>query len=120
VTVLLLPEPPSANRWWRQAKGKIYTPPEVLAFKQRVMVACRNAHITMIPRAVPVFVTMTWYRKRQAGDLDKRIGITLDALQGHWYENDSQVAGLLVYREESKTNPRLEVEVRPIAQEAAA
>lgn len=83
------------------------------------MVEVRNARIQKIPEGVPVVVTFWWYRQRQAGDLDKRIGITLDALQGHWYENDRQVAVLHCYRMEDRANPRLEVEVKPIDAKAA-
>ena len=116
---VVLPVPPSANRWWRQGRAGLYTPTNVTAFKQRVAVACKNARIRKFPREQQVCVELWWYRKAKQGDLDKRVGILLDALQGHWYENDVQVATLHCYRLEDKVNPRLEVEVTAIQQAAA-
>lgn len=64
----------------------------------------------------PVRVTLDWYRGRKSGDLDKRIGITLDAMQGVFFENDSQVVELIARRHDDPKHPRIEVcveEVRP-------
>jgi Holliday junction resolvase RusA-like endonuclease len=117
---LVLPVPPSANRWWRQSGDRLYTPTRVTAFKHQVMVACRTARLRKLPREQAVCVTLWWYRKAKQGDLDKRIGILLDALQGHAYEDDVQVAELHCFRYEDKANPRLEVEVTALAAQAAA
>lgn len=59
----------------------------------------------------PVMVTLDWYRSRKAGDLDKRIGVLLDALQGVAYHNDSQIVELRARRYDDKRNPRVEVTV---------
>ena len=117
---LVFPVPPSWNASYRSGKGRFYTPESVIAFRQRVAVICRNAGIRKFPREQLVCVTLTWYRKRQAGDLDKRNSVMLDALQGYWYDNDSQVAEQHLYRFEDKLNPRLEVEVTALTQQAAA
>lgn len=117
---LVLPVPPSWNRSYRQGKGRFYTPANILAFRQHVEVIGRNARVRKIAREIPVSVSFWWYRKRQAGDLDKRLSVTLDALAGVCYCDDAQVTELHCYRVEDKANPRLEVEVTPIIVEAAA
>jgi crossover junction endodeoxyribonuclease RusA len=103
---ITLPEPPSANRWWRKFRGRMVLSAAARKYKADLEV-CRGR---MLVRG-PVKVTMDWYRGRKSGDLDKRIGIALDALQGVLFENDSQVVELVARRFEDKTNPRLEVTV---------
>lgn len=60
-----------------------------------------------------VRITLDWYRSRRAGDLDKRIGVCLDALQGVLFDNDSQIVELRATRHDDPTNPRIEVCVEP-------
>jgi crossover junction endodeoxyribonuclease RusA len=111
---LVLPEPPSANRWWRKWKNRMVLSDEARAYKEGVW-----AHVLTrrrFPRrqplwAGPVEVTLDWYRSRKAGDLDKRIGVALDALQGVVYVNDNQIVRLVANRYDDKQNPRLEVTI---------
>lgn len=58
-----------------------------------------------------VVVVLQWWRAAKRGDLDGRIKVVLDALQGVAYTNDKQVAGLTMARGEDPERPRLEVEV---------
>lgn len=60
-----------------------------------------------------ISVAIDWHRGRKSGDLDKRIGVVLDALQGVAYENDSQIVELSALRFESPNNPRVVVRVAP-------
>ena len=62
----------------------------------------------------PVSVTIRWYRAMKSGDLDKRIGVLFDALQGVCYHNDKQVTELHASRHEDPTNPRVEVTVAEV------
>jgi len=83
----ILPEPPSANRWWRKTnKGKVYISPEVLQYKQLVALVCKKQLIDG-----PVSISIEWCRRIKSGDLDKRIGVLLDGLQGVAYTNDAQI-----------------------------
>lgn len=100
-----LPAPPSANRWWRKFNNRMVLSDEARAYKTAV--ALRYAR--QQPFAGPVSVTLAWYRERKSGDLDKRIGIALDAMQGVFYQNDNQITELTARRFEDKGNPRLEV-----------
>lgn len=43
-------------------------------------------------------VSLTWFRSRKSGDLDKRLGILLDALQETVYANDRQIVELHAFR----------------------
>lgn len=108
---LILPVPPSWNRSYRAGKGRFYTPQAIVDFRTSVLVAGRNAHVRPFPRECLVAVAFWWYRGRQAGDLDKRVSVVLDALAGVWYCDDAQVAEMHCYRLEDKRHPRLEVEV---------
>jgi crossover junction endodeoxyribonuclease RusA len=115
VLKLTLPEPPSANRWWRKWQGRMVLSAEARAYKAAAYVnAKRHLRRTPVPTG-SVAVTVDWYRSRRAGDLDKRLGVLLDALQGAAYENDSQVVELTARRFDDKQNPRVEVTVREVA-----
>lgn len=108
---LVLPEPPSSNRYWRVMRGRAVKSDAARAYQNSVMLAARKVKRT----AKAVAVTMHWYRGRKAGDLDNRAKVALDAMQGVVYERDSQVTELHMYRHDDKANPRLEVVVREIA-----
>lgn len=82
---------------------------EARAYKEQVaeMAALWN----LDPCPDPVRVSLDWYRSRRAGDLDKRIGVCLDALQGVLFVNDNQIVELTARRFEDKANPRIVVTV---------
>jgi len=104
---LTLPEPPSANRWWRRAGTHVHLSNEARAYKKQAT----EDHKGMTPLDGPVCVSLAWYRSRRSGDLDKRIGVILDALQGIAYRNDAQIVWLEASRHEDKTNPRVEATI---------
>jgi Holliday junction resolvase RusA-like endonuclease len=54
---------------------------------------------------------MNFYRPQRRGDLDNRIKVLADALQGILYSDDKQVSELHAYLHDDKQNPRVEVEV---------
>lgn len=119
--VLVLPVPPSANRYWRTTvattrlgKGYVKTYVTREADEYREGVRARALVAGFRPLEGDVAVTIRWYRKAKRGDLDNRVKVTLDALQGAAYHTDAQVAELHVVRFEESLNPRLEVEVVPV------
>lgn len=86
---LELPEPPSANRWWRKFRGRMVLSKEAREYKAMV----KNA----VPQQMiegPVRLAVVWERKRKSGDLDKRLGVLLDAFQGVLYSNDGNIVRL--------------------------
>lgn len=107
--MLILPVPPSANRWWRLGKGHMHKSEEARLYQAAVSVALsRQGGPIRAPR--PVSVSIQWYRERKAGDLDKRLGVLLDALQGIVYENDAQVTRIVAERHEADAEgPRVVV-----------
>lgn len=78
--ILTLPEPPSANRWWRIAGNALHLSHAATDYKADV---ARRAGVTGAPLfpTEPLSVVIVWHRDRLAGDLDKRVGILLDAMQ---------------------------------------
>lgn len=114
-----LPVPPSANRWWRNVNGRMVTSAAARRYKQAIPVlAGRQA---LIPAPTEVVVTVLWYRAMKSGDLDKRLGVVLDALQGVSYESDSQIVELHAYRrEDANRQGWIEVDVRAIPKAAVA
>ena len=107
---LRLPSPPSSNRWWRNWRGRMVKSTEARVYQAGVAMAIhRQGGPIRAPQ--PVSVTIRWYRDRKSGDLDKRVPIILDALQGIVYDNDAQVVELHAYRYDEKP-ARLEVVVK--------
>lgn len=115
VVTLLLKQPPSANRWWRNVRGRIVTSKAAREYKQYAAneALLQRARCIKAPRTVAVDIV--WHRARKSGDLDKRIGVLLDALQTVAYDNDAQIVQLLAFRlDESLTLPPGTVQVTVI------
>ena len=115
--VLILPYPPSTNRYWRHTVNRsgqpvIYLTQDGKEYKTIVGWMALKSGYTQ-PYAEEVILYLDVYRPRQVGDLDNRIKILMDALQGFCYENDSQVVEIHARRFEDKTDPRAEVRVTP-------
>lgn len=103
-----LPEPPSANRWWRKFRNRMVLSPEAREYKSLVCLAYRRAELRG-----PIAVEVVWYRGIRSGDLDKRLGVVLDALQGVAYVNDSQITHLTARRIDDPRKARVVVTVGP-------
>jgi crossover junction endodeoxyribonuclease RusA len=114
---LQLAVPPSANRWWRNVNGRMVTSREARDYKRYVAEQCGVHRIALIQAPTPVCVTIIWWRERKAGDLDKRLGVVLDALQGSAYDNDAQIVELHATRHDATSTqpPGLVVKVREAA-----
>lgn len=102
-----LPEPPSANRWWRKFRNRMVLSPEARAYKSLVCAAHKRTELRG-----DVAVSVTWYRGRKSGDLDKRLGVVLDALQGVAYATDAQITHLTARRIDDPRNARVVVTVQ--------
>lgn len=128
---LELPEAPSANRWWRMGRSGPNGGPrhmilsaEARAYKQIVELkigsAMRPIHGARIwpvyPPKLALEIWISWFRSRRAGDLDKRVGILLDALQGTLYASDAQLVQIHAFRDEDPDGiGRMLISVRPAA-----
>lgn len=112
---LIIPEPPSANRYWRHTArgGRAITYKSAKAKQYQSEVRTRAMLAGLQPLNGPVEVHLVWYRKARRGDLDNRLKVIFDALQGAAYVDDSQIVAITARREEDKNNPRVEIVVRP-------
>lgn len=106
---LQLPYPPSSNRLWRTGNGATYISQEAREYKQNVALLARVAKAK--PFDGNVFVNVRVYRPRQSGDLDNRLKVVLDALQGVCYHDDKQVVKIIAERFDDPKHPRVEVEI---------
>ena len=106
-----LPEPPSANRYWRHGRVRTYIAKEALAYREAVRWAYLSSqgHGRLTFPKGPVRIALRWYRVRKTGDLDNRIKQALDALRGVAYLDDAQVVEIHASRHDDKACPRLEV-----------
>lgn len=109
---ITLPYPPSANRYWRNYRGRMVTSAEARAYKDEVGWLAKQAGIEHLDGSVVLYVDI--YRPRRSGDLDNWLKVLLDALQGVAYEDDTEVVELHARRLDDRNDPRVEVEVRAV------
>jgi crossover junction endodeoxyribonuclease RusA len=103
---LTLPFPPSANRYWRHAKGRTYRSSEAIAYIEAVQDLVPDEQLEG-----EISVTMHFHRPARRGDLDNRIKIALDSLRGRAYHDDKQIVRIEATRHEDKKNPRVEITI---------
>jgi crossover junction endodeoxyribonuclease RusA len=106
---LILPYPPSANRLWKNARGHMVKSAEAKVYGYQVLAIAQQAGIS--PMTGAVAVTIDVYRPRKSGDLDNRLKITIDSLNGLAWNDDAQIVEIHARRFDDKHNPRIEVEV---------
>lgn len=108
---LTLPVPPSGNRMWRHYGKKVVLSSVVENYYVAVRVAGLQARLKD-PLEGPLRVTVRWFRGRQAGDLDNRLKVLMDSLQGVAYVSDAQVFEIHAFKDDSQPRkPRCEVKV---------
>ena len=98
---ILLPTPVSANRYWRNFRGRMVVSKEAQAYKQAVGWMWLAAKRRMID-GLDVHVEIQLCPKLTKGnvasktrmDLDNCVKLTLDALNGVAYLDDSQVVSI--------------------------
>ncbi len=109
---IVLPYPPSANRYWRSYGGRVVVSADAKAYKAGVWLQAQHAHLH--PFTGPIAVYVHAYRPRKVGDLDNTNKVLLDALCGIAYQDDAQIVELHSWRHDDAQNPRVEVEVRQV------
>ncbi len=106
---VVLPYPPSANRYWRIFRGRAVTSHDALQYKRAVGLLCQQARLKPLKAAVTLSVEV--FRPAKRGDLDNCLKVLLDALQGQMYLDDAQVKNIIVHRHEDPKAPRVVVVV---------
>jgi crossover junction endodeoxyribonuclease RusA len=109
---ITLPVPVSANRYWRNFRGRMVVSQDARAYKEQVAWVAKAAGMNE-PLLGDVFVTMRVYRPAKRGDLDNYTKVLMDSLNGVAYADDSQIVRIVAERYDDKRNPRVEVEVTP-------
>lgn len=107
--LVVLPVLPSANRYWRNIRGRMVVSVEAQNYKNLVRLAC--AQLEPLKKGNHVAIAFTFYRERKSGDLDNRIKVVLDSLNGVFYEDDEQIVDIHAKREDDKENPRIVLEM---------
>lgn len=113
---LVLPVPPSANRYYRRAGTHTHISGEARAYLETVRRILKAKKVQAIQGEV--CLDFRWYRARKSGDLSNRAKICEDALKDVAFGDDARVAKLTMERFEDKAKPRMEVTITPY-QEAA-
>jgi crossover junction endodeoxyribonuclease RusA len=103
VVCVCLPIPPSANRYWRNVRGRVLVSEEAKVYKRTVGLLCGQID----PLHGNVSVKFTIYRPRKAGDLDNYTKVMLDSLKGILYPDDDAVVEIHARRDDDKHNPRV-------------
>lgn len=115
--VVMLPYPISANRYWRNFRGRMVVSSEARAYKARVIEAFDARGKTPMSKDVALSLklhpklTTNGKASRTLIDLDNCIKVCLDALQGALYVNDKQVKKLAAEIGEPVINGGLSVRV---------
>jgi crossover junction endodeoxyribonuclease RusA len=71
------------------------------------------------PQDGEIKVTLDFYRPRKSGDLDNRIKVVLDGLQGTAFRDDSQVVEIHARRHDDPRRPRVEAKIEYLGEQAA-
>jgi Holliday junction resolvase RusA-like endonuclease len=112
---LILPVPPSTNRWGRVVAGRFILSREARAYKEAADAEFRR--MALQPIEGPVMLCAEVFRPRRAGDLDNWSKILLDVLSGWAYRDDSQIVSIHLERFEDPALPRVQVLVSPADQD---
>lgn len=110
---LILPLPPSANRYWRAVRGRVLLSKEAREYRK----ACSLAAVCQWNGAVlgdRVRVHADVFMADLRGDLMNREKQLLDALNGAVLVDDSQVWDMRMVRHLDRVNPRVEVTIEPL------
>lgn len=100
--MVILPLPPSVNRYWRSDRGRgPHLTEAARVYKQEVAAICFNI-VASNPLDSPVSFKIDQYRAQRRGDLDNRLKALFDAIQGCLIMNDSQVQDLHIRQHDNR------------------
>ena len=111
----VVPGPPQPKQRARRGpNGRWYTPRATAAYEAAVGWAAREAGIRH-PCTGPVRLGVNlWFPDRRRRDVDNVAKSVLDALNGVAWNDDSQVAELIVARDLDRDEPRAEITVESL------
>lgn len=120
--VLSLPVPPSLNAYLRhrvipgrKPRAITYKTAEAKEYQLKAANSARVAGYRKIGKPTPIAFYMVWYRARKAGDLDNRLKVVIDSLQGVLFDNDGQIGRIVAVLSDAEPGrARVEVSVVPL------
>ena len=108
---MILPVPPSSNKYWRVWRNRAVRSKEAEEYIAAARLEWKLQQPSVKMLRGPIAVTLRWYRHEKRGDLDNRIKVALDSLKRLAFLDDAQIVRILAERFEDKARPRLEVEI---------
>lgn len=110
---VVLPYPPSSNRYWRTCKGRTFVSKEANDYKDAVAAVMSRC----IPIVNDVEVSLVIYRPAKRRDLDNHLKVLIDSMQGYAYENDSQIRKLTAEMFDRKNDGAVEVTITALEEQ---
>lgn len=111
---LILPMPPSANRYWRHVGGRVYVSKEARSYRELVGWEGAKAGLEVLTGDVSVSVIVRRQHKR--GDIDNYLKVLFDAMQGVMIVNDKQIKRVDVEIIEGAEEGEVLVEIEEITE----
>lgn len=109
MSLVILPWPPSVNRYWRTFRGRMLISADGRSYRQEAVIAAMPGQRF---GAAKVRVSIdAWLPDNRRRDVDNLLKAPLDALcHAGIYDDDSQIVELSIRRAGlDKANPRLEI-----------
>lgn len=109
---LIVPYPPTVNRWKTPFQGRAVLTAEAREYKEAIGDLLRGR--LAAPLTCMLAMTVDVFRPRAAGDLDGTLKVLLDSLQGLVFVNDKQIAKLEPeLRQEAPPFGRVQLTIEP-------
>jgi crossover junction endodeoxyribonuclease RusA len=110
---LVLPWPPSLNRYWRRLPNRVLISKEGRRYRKSVLWAVTMAQCPKFGRARLALEIAAYPPDRRTRDLDNTLKGLLDALEhAGVFDDDGQIDWLLTYREKRVIGGRIEVSIQ--------
>lgn len=113
-TRFTIPGPPVAKGRPRFGKGRVYTPPETVAYERKVRFYAASAGVQKAEGGVCLIATFFLPDRRRGNDWDNLGKLIADACNGLAYSDDSQIVEAHIYRYLDPGNPRSVVTLMPV------
>ena len=113
--LLTLPYGQSANTHWNVFRNRLILSKEGRAYKRLVADALARGGVR--PFQSDIDARINFYRPQRSGDIDGRLKPLLDSLNKVAWDDDDQIIHLDLHRMDDKTNPRVELDIRPVGDE---